>query len=358
MRGRPVAEVRLDNVTLRFGRVTAVDALSLGVADGEFFVLLGPTGAGKTSTLRVAAGLEQPQAGTVSIGGRDVTRLAPALRDVAFVFQQYSLYPHYTVFDNMAFPLRSPVRRVPEDKIRRRVEDVARVLRIDHKLKNKAVNLSGGEMQRVSLGRALVRSPVLFLMDEPLSSLDAKLREELRIELKHIQIDLGATLLYVTHDQVEALALADRIGVLERGRLVQVGTPRAVYSDPETVFVAQQLGSPQINLIPAALFGAAGTQGQALTVGVRPENLVLGRGGLAARVAAVEHLGVEDVVLAEVGEQALRVLVPGASGHRVGQEVTVDVAADGALLFDAAGRRRRDVTLQQLVPAERARHAV
>jgi multiple sugar transport system ATP-binding protein len=353
-----MSEVRLDKVTLRFRQVTAVDDLSLEIANGEFFVLLGPTGAGKTSTLRVAAGLEKPEAGTVWIGGRDVTALPPVQRDVAFVFQQFSLYPHYTVFDNMAFPLRSPARRVPEDRIRRRVEEVSRTLRIEHKLRNKAVNLSGGEMQRVSLGRALVRSPALFLMDEPLSSLDAKLREELRIELKHIQVDLGATLLYVTHDQVEALALADRIGVLDHGRLVQVGTPRAVYSDPATVFVAQQLGSPQINLVPVALFGAVGSDAEAITIGVRPENLVIGRGGLAGRVAAVEHLGVEDVVLVEVGEQALRVLTAGGSGYRVGQEVTLDVAPDGALLFDAAGRRLRDVTLQQLMPAERARHAV
>jgi multiple sugar transport system ATP-binding protein len=335
-----------------------VDDLSLDIADGEFFVLLGPTGAGKTSTLRVVAGLEKPESGTVRIGGREVTALPPAQRDVAFVFQQYSLYPHYTVFDNMAFPLRSPTRRVPEDQVRRRVEAVAQVLHIDHKLKNKAVHLSGGEMQRVSLGRALVRAPAVFLMDEPLSSLDAKLREELRIELKHIQIDLGATLFYVTHDQVEALALADRIGVLSQGRLVQVGAPRAVYSDPATVFVAQQLGSPQINLVPAAVFGASGAEAEAITVGVRPENLMLGRGGLAGRVAAVEHLGVEDVVLVEVGEQALRVLAPGASGYRAGQEVTLDVAADGALLFDAAGNRMRDIRLEQLRPAERARYAV
>ncbi len=353
-----MAEVRLDGVRLRYRQVTAVDGLSLEVADGEFFVLLGPTGAGKTSTLRVVAGLERPQAGTVRIGGRDVTALAPARRDVAFVFQQYSLYPHYSVFDNMAFPLRSPARRLPEDEVRRRVEEVARVLHIEHKLKSKALHLSGGEMQRVSLGRALVRSPAVFLMDEPLSSLDAKLREELRIELKHIQIDLGATLLYVTHDQVEALALADRIGVLDGGRLVQVGTPRAVYSDPETVFVARQLGSPQINLVPAALFGARGTQAEALTVGVRPENLVIGRGGLAGRVAAVEHLGVEDVVLVEVGGEALRVLAPGASGYRPGQPVSVDVAADGALLFDAEGRRVRGLDLERLRPAAEARHAM
>jgi multiple sugar transport system ATP-binding protein len=325
-----MAEIRLDGVTLRYRNVTAVDDLSLEVGAGEFFVLLGPTGAGKTSTLRLVAGLEKPAAGRVLLGGADVTGLPPARRDVAFVFQQYSLYPHYTVFQNMAFPLRSPARRVPEDQIRRRVKEVAKVLRIEHKLANKAVHLSGGEMH--------------------------KLREELRIELKHIQTDLGATLLYVTHDQVEALALADRIGVLGAGRLVQIGTPRAVYSDPATVFVAQQLGSPQINLVPAGLFGIEGDAAADITVGIRAENFVIGRGGLAGQVAAVEHLGVEDVVLVEVGEQALRVLAPGGSGYRLGQELTVDAASDGALLFDRDGNRLRDVTLQQLRPAERARH--
>jgi multiple sugar transport system ATP-binding protein len=350
-----MADLRLDGVTLRYRHVTAVDELSLEIAAGEFFVLLGPTGAGKTSTLRLVAGLEKPAAGRVSIGGRDVTGLPPARRDVAFVFQQYSLYPHYTVFQNMAFPLRSPARRVPEDAIRRRVEEVARILHIEHKLANKAVHLSGGEMQRVSLGRALVRSPAVFLMDEPLSSLDAKLREELRIELKHIQADLGATLLYVTHDQVEALALADRIGVLGDGKLVQIGTPRAVYSDPATVFVAQQLGSPQINLVPASLFGVEGDAGD-ITVGIRAESFVVGRGGLAGRVAAVEHLGVEDVVLVEVADQALRVLAAGGSGYQPGQEMTLDAAPDGALLFDRDGNRLRDVTLAEIRPAERARH--
>jgi dihydroxyacetone kinase phosphoprotein-dependent L subunit len=203
--------------------------------------------------LRLVAGLEQADRGSVHIGGRDVTHAAPALRDVAFVFQQYSLYPHLSVFDNLAFPLRSPLRPARAADVRRKVEEVARLLRIEDKLQSPATRLSGGQMQRVAIGRALVREPALYLMDEPLSSLDAKLRNDLRLELKRIQQDLGATMLYVTHDQMEALTMATRIGVLEQGRLVQVGTPQDVYEDPASTYVAARLGSPRINLIARAL---------------------------------------------------------------------------------------------------------
>jgi len=208
-----MAELALRGLVKRFGDVSAVRELNLEVASGEFIVLLGPSGAGKTTTLRLVAGLETPDAGQVHIGGFDVTRTAPALRDVTFVFQQYSLYPHLSVFDNLAFPLRSPMRRTPEAEVRRKVTEVARLLRIEDKLANPATKLSGGQMQRVAIGRALVREPAVTLMDEPLSSLDAKLRNDLRLELKRIQQDLNATMLYVTHDQTEAMTLADRIGV-------------------------------------------------------------------------------------------------------------------------------------------------
>ncbi len=192
-----MADVVFENVTKRFGRVTAVENLTLEIEDGEFIVLLGPTGAGKTTTLRLAGGLEVPDHGRILIGGNDVTKTPSAVRDVAFVFQQYSLYPHYTVFDNMAFPLRAPLRRTSAAAIKERVTQIACLLRIEDKLDNRATQLSGGEMQRVAIGRALVREPAAFLMDEPLSSLDAKLREDLRVELKRIQVDLGATILYV-----------------------------------------------------------------------------------------------------------------------------------------------------------------
>jgi multiple sugar transport system ATP-binding protein len=269
-----MSAVTLDRVSKRFGAVQAVDAMSLEIRDGEFFVLLGPSGAGKTTTLRLLAGLEAPDAGAVRMDGDDITTLHPAARDCAFVFQQYSLYPHLTVFDNIAFPLRSPLRRTDEAQVRRRVEEVARLLHMEGKLGRRATALSGGEMQRVAIGRALVRKPRVFLMDEPLSSLDAKLREELRVELKRIQRDTGATVVYVTHDQVEATTMADRIGILEQGRLQQVGTPLEIYERPASLRVAQRLGSPAINALPARWF-AADAPAAAETVALRPEDVEL-----------------------------------------------------------------------------------
>jgi len=203
-----MAEVSLSGVSKSFGKDVALDDVTMTVPDGSFVVLLGPTGAGKTTTLRMVSGLDTPDAGQISIGGRDMAGLTPAQRDVAMVFQQYSLYPHLSVRQNLEFPLKSPVLQTPADEIKRKVGEVAEILQISHKLDNKATALSGGEMQRVSIGRALVRDPSVYLMDEPLSSLDAKLRSDLRIELKNIQANSGATLLYVTHDQIEAMTMA------------------------------------------------------------------------------------------------------------------------------------------------------
>src|SRR5258706_14947570 len=221
LRNLPVAEVVVDRVTKRFGDIEANSDISLTVPNGDFTVLLGPTGAGKTTLLRLIAGLERPDAGNILFDARDVTDDPPAQRNVSVVFQQYSLYPHLTVFDNLAFPLRAPARRIPESEIKRRVEEGARLVRIDHKLANSATRLSGGEMQRVAIGRALVRRPAIYLMDEPLSSLDAKLRAGLRVELEHIQAGLGATVLDVTPDQVEALTMRSRIGLLDPRGLVE-----------------------------------------------------------------------------------------------------------------------------------------
>jgi multiple sugar transport system ATP-binding protein len=334
-----MADVVMHGVTKRFGAVTAVQGMSLGVEDGEFVVLLGPTGAGKTTTLRLVAGLEAPDEGRIRIGGADVTGAAPAERDVAFVFQQYSLYPHYTVFENLAFPLRAPGRRWSAEQIGARVQEIASLLRIDGKLQNRATRLSGGEMQRVAIGRALVRKPAVFLMDEPLSSLDAKLREELRIELKRIQLDLGATILYVTHDQVEALTLADRIGVLAAGEIVQVGTPRDVYERPSNTYVAQRLGSPPINLLPVGALDVRDGPAGAATVGVRPEDVVVGRGGESARVLALEHLGAERVALLETEGRKVHALLAAEDAVASDASTTVMARAGAALFFDAAGAR-------------------
>jgi len=252
-----MAEVVLKNLSKSFGAEVAVDDVSMTIPDGAFVVLLGPTGAGKTTTLRLISGLEKADSGEIWIGGRNAGAETPAERDVAMVFQQYSLYPHLSVKDNLAFPLKSPILKTPAHQIERMVTEVAEVLQISHKLDNKATELSGGEMQRVSIGRALVRRPAIYLMDEPLSSLDAKLRTDLRVELKRIQANLGATLLYVTHDQIEAMTMATHVGVLDHGRLVQFGTPREIYENPNSLYVASRLGQPRINMLPANVFGNA-----------------------------------------------------------------------------------------------------
>jgi multiple sugar transport system ATP-binding protein len=283
-----VAEVMLKNISKRFGAAKALDDVSMTIPEGSFVVLLGPTGAGKTTTLRMVSGLDNPDTGEVLIGGRSMKGLTPAQRNVAMVFQQYSLYPHLTVRENLAFPLKSPLLKTSASEIERKIREVSEILQISHKLDNKATALSGGEMQRVSIGRALVRNPAIYLMDEPLSSLDAKLRADLRIELKRIQSNAGATLLYVTHDQIEAMTMATHVGVLDRGRLVQFGTPREIYENPVSIYAASRLGQPRINVLPANLF--KGAPGGAATIGLRPEQIVQGKGEDSI-VTRVEHLG-------------------------------------------------------------------
>jgi multiple sugar transport system ATP-binding protein len=339
-----MADLRLEGVSKRFGEVQAVEGLSLDIRSGEFIVLLGPSGAGKTTTLRLVAGLDKPDAGSVFIGGRDVTALAPALRDVTFVFQQYSLYPHLTVFENLAFPLRSPMRPTPQADIERKVNDVARLLRIDDKLQNPATRLSGGQMQRVAIGRALVRDPAVTLMDEPLSSLDAKLRNDLRLELKRIQQDMGATMLYVTHDQTEALTMATRVGVLEQGRLVQLGTPREIYENPVSSYVASRLGAPRINLVPRGVLSAMAAPERAAVIGIRSEHLSLSRAdanaaGPLGQVMRVERLSDQHLVHVQVSgtDQELVSATPAGTGLEPGDAVNLQVRR--ALWFDASGRR-------------------
>jgi multiple sugar transport system ATP-binding protein len=335
-----MADVILRNISKRFGTIEAVRELSLAVNDGEFLVLLGPSGAGKTTTLRLITGLESPDTGSVIINGRDVTHDPPGSRDIAFVFQQYSLYPHLTVYDNLAFPLRSPARRVPEVVIRKRVEQTAELLHIASKLNNRATRLSGGEMQRVAIGRALVRDPSIYLMDEPLSSLDAKLRAELRLELKRIQLELGSTILYVTHDQVEAMTMASRIGVIKDGRLLQLGTPKEIYESPSSSYVASRLGTPQINFLPARLLAEVPLPPGTETIGIRTEHLRIatGNGGqMVGRVHRVEHLGEQNHVHLDYKGETLVTLADPHQALEAGQEV--DLRLDHPLYFDGTGQR-------------------
>jgi multiple sugar transport system ATP-binding protein len=287
-----VAQLALQSVTKRFGEVVAIKDLTLTVRDREFVVLLGPSGAGKTTTLRTLAGLEQPEAGSVRIGDIEVNRLTPAERNVAFVFQDYALYPFMTAYQNMAFPLKAPSqngRRPSKAEIDKRVRAVAAVLQIEPLLGRKPAQLSGGEQQRVALGRAMVRRPQAFLMDEPLTNLDAKLRTLMRAELKHLHGEIGATTLYVTHDQVEALTMGDRIAVLRAGNCQQIGTPDAIYHQPANTFVAGFVGNPSMNLLAGRISGAAGSGPGGADVAVQLDNnagRVPLRGALAALALA------------------------------------------------------------------------
>jgi multiple sugar transport system ATP-binding protein len=350
-----MSEIALSRITKRFKQVVALSDVSFSIRNGEFFVLLGPTGAGKTTTLRVIAGLEKQDEGRVTFDGAEVNDLPPADRDIAFVFQQYSLYPTMSVFDNLAFPLRSPMRRTPEPEIRTRVTKAADMLRIGHLLERKTARLSGGEMQRVSIGRAIVRQPRIFLMDEPLSNLDAKLRESLRVELKHIQKTQASTTLFVTHDQIEALTMADRIGVLKDGKLAQVGTPTDIYDRPANTFVAQIVGTPRINLHKAGrengtLYIENSTVRvptperadlpASLTIGIRPEDVkITPDGPYMGRITLIEPLGVETVIHIQAGETKLMCIMPGITGHHVSEQVRFDVERERLHYFADDGAR-------------------
>jgi len=272
----------------------------------------------------------------IEMDGERVNEIPPANRNVCFVFQQYSLYPHYSVYDNIAFPLRSPTHAYGEEEIKERINAVAKMLKIDHKLKNKATQLSGGEMQRVAIGRALVREPSIFLMDEPLSSLDAKMRDELRFELKRIQQELGATILYVTHDQTEAMTLADRIGVLEEGKLVQIGTPKEIYKNPASIYVARSLGVPGINIFNPVLFNFKDIPVRAKYVGVRPEDLrVSATDGIPAKVLAIECLGAESTALLDVDGDKIYCLLDDKDMNILsGDNVFIEPNQESVVFFD------------------------
>jgi len=363
-----MAAISLRRLGKRFGAVAAVQELTLDIHDREFFVLLGPTGAGKTTTLRCIAGLERPDQGEIHIAGDRVDDWSAAQRDVALVFQQYSLYPNYTVRENLAFPLRSKLRRFSAQQIDERVRKAAATVRIDHLLDRRTDRLSGGEMQRVSIGRAIVREPRLFLMDEPLSNLDAKLRELLRAELKGLQQRLGTTLIFVTHDQVEAMSMGDRIGVLDGGQLVQVGTPAQIYNAPANAFVASFVGSPAINLLDVQVDLAQGrVHGGALAfaldaatqetlapllpadgrvrLGIRPEDIALvGEAGIPGSIYGAENHGAEIIAVVEAGGHQLRATVPAKTPTALNQPVRIAFAQPRLHFFDPlSGRNLRPI---------------
>ena len=360
--------VRLENLTKRFDDIVALDGVNLDIRDQEFFVLLGQTGAGKTTTLRCIAGLDLPENGAIYLDNQQINHLTPAERDVAFVFQAHILYPHLTVYENMAFPLHP--RGLSEGEISDRVTDIASMLHIEHLLQRKPNQLSGGETQRVGLGRAMVRRPQIFLMDEPISNLDAKLRTEMRAEIKWRQRQLETTTLYVTHDQIEAMSMADRVAVLEEGRVQQVGTPTEIYDHPANLFVASFIGNPSMNLIPCQLITFGETvylelvgghrmevkdrrishtligsgKERNLVLGVHPEDLLIGAEhsseDIPVEVYSFEPLGAETIVDVTLGRDEagddiiLKSRVGMAFDVRIGETLRMTCVPERLHLFD------------------------
>lgn len=327
-----MADIRLENVVKSYdGKHPVVRGVTLSMPDGKVTTLLGPSGCGKSTLLRLVAGLERPDAGEVCIGKSCVNRLEPRERDVAMVFQSYALYPHMTVFNNIAVALR--LRRMARDEIRARVESAAEKLGIAQYLDRRPKELSGGERQRVALARALVRRPQVFLLDEPLSNLDAVLRERTRGELRSLFRQLGATVIYVTHDQVEAMSLSDRVAVIQAGQVEQVGTPEEIYARPATLFTAGFVGSPRMNFLPGDTL-----PGGAHTLGIRPEDVdVKGEGPLELDVGVRELLGAQQLVTLRRGKVELKVLLP--AGQALPSSIRVRIDPACAHFFNAQGRR-------------------
>jgi multiple sugar transport system ATP-binding protein len=336
-----MASVTYDHVTKTFGDTAAVNDLLLEVPNGEFMVLVGPSGCGKSTALRMLAGLEKVSDGRILIGERVVNNIAPQSRDIAMVFQSYALYPHMTVYDNLAFGLRN--QKVPKKDIDRRVRKAADILDLGPLIKRKPKQLSGGQRQRVALGRAIVREPEAFLMDEPLSNLDAKLRVQTRAEILKLQQELGTTTIYVTHDQVEAMTMGDRIAVMSLGVLQQVGPPEELYREPRNLFVAGFIGSPAMNLVPAEVIDGVG--GKDRIAGFRPEHIELGNGRVDgvpfdARVEVVEYLGDEQLVHLTRRGTAIQAKLPVEEQIGAGQELRLVVPRKKLLLFDAETEER------------------
>jgi ABC-type sugar transport system ATPase subunit len=357
----------LESLTKKFGRVTAVDSLDLEIGSGEFVAFLGPSGCGKTTTLLMVAGIYRPTAGAIVFGERRVDHLLPKERGIGMVFQSYALYPHLTVEENIAFPLELR-RGLSKAERQRRVRQVAERVQVEQLLDRRPAQLSGGQQQRVALARALVKEPVILLLDEPLSNLDARLRHEVRGQIKRLQKDLGITSIFVTHDQMEALTMADRVALMRDGRLQAYGTPEELYERPSSLFVAEFIGSPPMNLFPAevrtrdgslaavaegfeldlarvdathleALNGAA----RGVTVGIRPEDLALGStesASLRGEVYVSEPMGREQVVEVRLGERAVRVIAPASVAYPIGEHVGVSFNSQRLHLFDVGSGER------------------
>ncbi|MEL0277767.1 MAG: sn-glycerol-3-phosphate ABC transporter ATP-binding protein UgpC [Deltaproteobacteria bacterium] len=348
-----MANVSLKNVKKVYpGNVTAIKGVSLDIADGEFVVLVGPSGCGKSTLLRMIAGLEKIDDGEIFIANQVVNEKEPSERDIAMVFQNYALYPHMSVYNNMAYGLKN--RKVPKEKIDQLVKEAAKTLELEGLLERKPKALSGGQRQRVAMGRAIVRDPKVFLFDEPLSNLDAQLRAQMRVDIRKLQRQLRVTSIFVTHDQIEAMTVGDRLAVLNNGELEQIGTPMEVYSKPASEFVASFIGSPRINLVVGEvkagtlhvdgfeLSGFSQISDQPVKVGIRPEDFVLeSTSKMSLQIDLVEELG-SDELLYCVSSAGLdyRIRRPGGSGHKVGENISVSVISEKLHLFSSQSGKR------------------
>jgi len=342
-----LSEIILEGVTKRFGAVSAVDGVSFRAEKGRFVVLLGPSGCGKSTLLRLVAGLEEVSAGRILIEGRDVTALDPTRRQLSMVFQSYALFPHLTVAENIVFGLK--VRRLPEKERASRLAKVAELVGLAERLEHKPQQLSGGQRQRVALARAIVSQNPICLMDEPLSNLDAQLRQEMRVEIRALQRRLGMTVLYVTHDQVEAMSMADHVILLRAGKIEQQGTPAELYAKPASTFAARFIGTPAMNLLALEDGMIRGSREKVLdggrsgrvTLGVRPEHIRIGGDGIAAVVTSAEYHGADTVVTARVGEESLVVRAPGQVALAAGSQVRLGWEPGAVHIFDANNGGRK-----------------
>ncbi|MDP5308364.1 ABC transporter ATP-binding protein [Paracoccus spongiarum] len=352
-----MSNVQIRDVVKRYGNVQVMHGVSVDIEDGEFVVLVGPSGCGKSTLLRMLAGLEEVSGGTISIGGRVVNDVIPKDRDIAMVFQSYALYPHKTVADNMGFPLKMAGR--PKAEIAEKVGKAAEILDLTKYLDRFPKALSGGQRQRVAMGRAIVRDPQVFLFDEPLSNLDAKLRVTMRVEIKELHQRLKTTIVYVTHDQIEAMTMADKIVVMRDGRVEQIGAPLDLYDNPQNVFVAGFIGSPSMNFVHGTVASEGGTRhflsdgglrlplpdtaaadGQAVTYGIRPEHIAVGPGGVPVKVVVLEPTGSATQIFARAGGEMIDAIVKDRIAARPGDEIGYHVDVSRVHLFDRASEKR------------------